>query len=340
MKAANKLLRFIHTKGSSLSPLLILTHDHPDPDSLASAFALQYLLKSECHVRSKIAYSGIIGRAENKAMVETLQLPVSELKGSDFSEYPHIALVDTQPSFENNSRPKDRDVSLVVDHHQSQIKRRTYSEIIDAQCGATSVIIAQAFLKLGKEIPKAIATALAYGIISETRNFGRESGRLEIKTYLSVLPKADLNALAHIQNPKLPREFYTILNKTIRDAFFFKGLIGVHLGFIKSQDAVSQMADFLLTYEKAEWSICTGRYQGRLFVSLRTNQPEAQAGRVLRNVLRERAGGHGTMAGGSIGFGTESCEKNLKKIEHTITVSLIKQLKINSPVRFQFPFRV
>ncbi len=340
MKIANKLLKFLQKKGKSLSPLLILTHDHPDPDSLASAFALKYLLESQYQVHSRIVYRGLIGRRENKAMVKILQIPISELKFSDFDRFPHVALVDTQPSFENNPCPRDLKVSLVIDHHSSTLKQSSFEVIIDPKCGATSIILAQAFLKLGKEIPKTIATALACGIISETQNFGRESGKLEIKTYLAILPQSDLNILSCIQNPRLPKDFFKMLNKAIYNAFVFKGLIGVHLGFIKSPDFVSQMADFLLSYERAEWAICTGRYREKLFVSLRTNQPMAQADELLKNILRDQAGGHGTMAGGVIELGEETSEKEWKKMERTIVLKLIEQLNLPPLIRFRFPFRV
>src|SRR5687767_9192412 len=44
---------------------LILTHDNPDPDSLASAVALAFLLEQRAGVECRVAYGGIIGRAEN-----------------------------------------------------------------------------------------------------------------------------------------------------------------------------------------------------------------------------------------------------------------------------------
>ena len=43
---ARRLVKLLREKGRSLSPLTILTHDHPDPDSLASAWALAHLAQS------------------------------------------------------------------------------------------------------------------------------------------------------------------------------------------------------------------------------------------------------------------------------------------------------
>src|SRR5262249_3969124 len=55
-------------------PALILTHDNPDPDSMAGAEALALLLRSEAHIDTTIARGGIVGRAENRAMVSVLGL--------------------------------------------------------------------------------------------------------------------------------------------------------------------------------------------------------------------------------------------------------------------------
>ena len=46
---------------------LILTHDNPDPDAVASACGLAYLLAHCAGLSTTAAYGGIIGRAENKA---------------------------------------------------------------------------------------------------------------------------------------------------------------------------------------------------------------------------------------------------------------------------------
>src|SRR4030088_113344 len=55
---------------------LVLTHDNPDPDAVASACRLAFLLPEAAHVHAQPAYGGIIGRAENKALLKVLHLPI------------------------------------------------------------------------------------------------------------------------------------------------------------------------------------------------------------------------------------------------------------------------
>jgi hypothetical protein len=66
-------------------------------------------------------------------------------------------------------------------------------------------------------------------------------------------------------------------------------------------DAVAEVADFLLRLETTKWSMCLAPYGGFLYVSLRTNNPDAAAGLFLASFLPSgMAGGHGMSAGGRI----------------------------------------
>ena len=59
-----KLDRLVHYARSHRQAL-ILTHDNPDPDSIAAGVALAHLLEKLAGVHAIVAYGGIVGRAEN-----------------------------------------------------------------------------------------------------------------------------------------------------------------------------------------------------------------------------------------------------------------------------------
>ncbi len=59
---------------------LIVSHTNPDPDSIASALALQYFLQEMGKIKSTIALNGIVGRAENQALIEYLNMDYKFLK--------------------------------------------------------------------------------------------------------------------------------------------------------------------------------------------------------------------------------------------------------------------
>lgn len=342
MNAAHTLIRFLRRQGRSLSPLLILTHDHPDPDAIASAWALSYLAQRLRGVESRIVYGGIIGRVENQSMVRLLRIPVHPLRvRSDFRKVRAVALVDTQPLFGNNPFPKDGQAALVVDHHPPVQGGSALISVIDPSAGATSVILAQALLEAGFPVPEDLATALVYGIVSETQDLGRETRQREIQTYRRILPFCDIRCLALIQNPQRPEEFFRTLKRSLDNAFTAGPLIGAHLGPVSSPDLVSQTSDFLLSYEGSRWSVCTGRYQNRLHFSVRALRPDRHAGRLLQHALQEResAGGHGSMAGGSLMLPMNAGQARWRREEERVVSGLLRRLRPGRVPEKRFPFR-
>lgn len=341
-KKARKLLEFLSKRKDSLSPLLVLTHDYPDPDALASAFAFYFLAREGYNIYSRIVYGGIIGRTENREMVKILKIPVHQFKALDLKTYNHVALIDTQPMFENNHFPNDRQATIVIDQHQSVAEPLAALAIIDTECGATSAILAQALLLQKMTIPERVATGLAYGIITDTLDLYRAKKRETIKTYLDILPFCNMRDLARIQNPSRSRKFFATLKESIINASVREKLIVSHLGFVKNPDLVSQIADFLLTYKGMRWAFCTGRYNERLHISFRIANPNALAANILRDIVKDpkEAGGHDNIAGGSIEVGKGAPESAWKEVEDSLIQGLAERLHLSVKSKFAFPFHI
>ncbi|MFH0985325.1 MAG: DHH family phosphoesterase [Candidatus Omnitrophota bacterium] len=336
-----KLLRFLEKMKDALSPLLIVTHDYPDPDAIATAMALQYLAERLYGIKSRIVYKGIIGRVENRAMVALLKVPIHKFRPSDIRSYEHAALIDTQPEFENNPYPRNKKVTLVIDQHPYVKRPLAELAIIDPECGATSVILTQALLLSGCEIPKRIATALAYGILSDTLNLYRARRADIIQTYLDILPLCDMRVLIRIQNPPKSKKFFSTLNRGLQGAFAFRGVIVSHLGEVEHPDLVSEIADFLLTYRGMERSLCTGRYKGKLHVSLRSNRLTDETPEILRDIFddRKEAGGHDMVAGGSFHVrGRDKDDAHWGDVENQLVGRLLKRLRLPARPHFYKPF--
>jgi nanoRNase/pAp phosphatase (c-di-AMP/oligoRNAs hydrolase) len=338
---AQRLLDFLSQRQDSLSPLLILTHNYPDPDGLAAAFALGYLAQQHFGITWKIAYGGMIGRSENRAMVKLLKIPLRKSRPDLLKKHRSVAVVDTQPKFKNNSFPDNRKATIIIDQHAFTEKPSAELAIIDTECGATCVIIAQALLLKGSPIPSKVATALVYGILSDTLDLYRARRADVIRTYLSIIPHCDLRLLAQIQNPSQSKSFFITLHRALNSAILHRRLLVSHLGFVENPDLVSQMADFLLTYEGAQWSFCTGRFRGSIYASLRTSTPNAQAAEVLRFVFDNprQAGGHATIAGGSRRIAKNPAEEQWQETERKLQERLFRKLRRASRKEYRRPFQ-
>lgn len=335
-----RLLTYLSRHRQRLSPLLILTHDFPDPDALASAFALQHLAESVLGIQSRIAYGGELGRMENRMMVRLLRIPLHKMRKVWLKQYSNFALVDTQPAFENNPFPGNRRPALIIDQHRSHTPPQADLVLLDPECGATCVIVAQALLARRKPIPTRVATALAYGILTDTLDLYRAQRPDVVQTYLRVLQKTDMKALAQIQNPTRSRRFFATLGKGILEAARFRHLLVSHLGEVETPDLVSQVAEFLLACRGISWCMVTGRYRGRLHASLRTDGTDGQAGEVLRDAFANphQAGGHGPIGGGSCRVGADAAPEVWQEREFSLQTRLLKRLRIATKTEPRRPF--
>jgi len=321
------LLNSFDRRGS----LLILPHNNPDPDSLASAFALKYLLSETLGMRSSIRFGGLIGRAENRAMIKHLKIPVGPIRESDFKRHKYTALVDTQPGAGNNSLPEKLIPTVVFDHHPP--RKTILADHLDIRpgYGATITIVWEYIKRAGVKISPNLATAVAYAIGSETQDLGREASPYDKKAYLEVFPKSSLKKLSSIYHPKLSWEYFEVLHKAISNTCTRRHVIYCNLEDISNPDFVHQVADLLLRVERKSWSFAMGRSDRTLFFSLRTTRTRAFAGKLLRKIIGKRgsAGGHDMMAGGRIKYENMPI-KELKALEEEILQKFL-QLVDNNP---------
>ena len=282
---------------------LVLTHDNPDPDALASAILLGVVLRRAFRRRVTAAYGGIVGRAENREMVRSLHLELSHVRHLNLKRYAHFALVDTQPRTGNNQLPKEIVPDLVIDHHPVR-KTTLGAPLVDVRpgYGATATVLGEYMLAADLRPTHALATALIYAIRSETQDFSREFGGPDKAIYDHFFPAANHHLLARIQNPRLPLSYFADLRDALERLSSVDSLIITHLGEVEQPDIVPELADLLLRLEGKTWSLCTGMYRDRIYLSIRTTNPRADAGGLMRRLLgrRGKGGGHGRTAGGWI----------------------------------------
>jgi nanoRNase/pAp phosphatase (c-di-AMP/oligoRNAs hydrolase) len=281
---------------------LILTHDNPDPDSIAAGVALAHLLQKLASVEAIVAYGGIVGRAENRALLRVLKLPVVPLARVVFDDYDLICMVDTQPEQGNHSLPARHFPDVVIDHHPERPDSHL-APIADVggPIGATSTLLAEYFRASGLPVPPEVATALFYGIKADTRDLGRQTTQQDIDAYLWLFPMADKDALSQIEHPRLPDDYFQLYHLAIEKAQVYADEVVIcDLAEIYTPDMVAEVAERFMYLEGMRWSLAFGEYEDAVYFSVRTGDRRMNAGRLIREVIEARggsAGGHGSMAG-------------------------------------------
>jgi nanoRNase/pAp phosphatase (c-di-AMP/oligoRNAs hydrolase) len=285
---------------------VVLTHDNPDPDAVASACGLAHLLTHAAGVVATPAYGGIIGRAENKAMLKVLHLPIQPVSRIEHQPRDLICLVDTQPEVGNYSLASSELPQLVIDHHPARpASLMAAFHDVGGPAGATSTMVTQ-YLRAAKLVPgPQLATALFYGIKSDTRDLGREYEPADIDCYNWLFPLVDKPALSRIEHPSVPARYFAAYHQAYERARLHGGgeAVVVDLGEVYVPEIVPEVAEKLVSLDGSRWSLATGSYKGELYLSLRLNDRRVNAGKLVREVcapLGGSAGGHGAMAGARV----------------------------------------
>ncbi len=335
MTTKRKLRRLDQTL-QNCRTLLILLHNYPDPDALASGMLLAHLVRKRYRIRTRLVYGGLITRAENRTMVQLLKVKLRHANEVRFPRYRHIAMVDTQPGFGNHSLPDTIRPTIVLDHHPQSEKQPARFTDIRPDYAATTTILLEYLKEAELELTVDLATAAAYAIRSETQEFGREASRRDIKTYAAVYLKANKIKLSRINRPKLPRDYFQLLLHALQSARVFRHIAHVHLGEVASPEFVSQIADLLLRHERITWALATGRFENTLFVSLRCSHAHANAGGTLKRIVGKRgsAGGHTMMAGGSLTLDDPTAER-WQELETYVVTRLLSRLHYNKSAEWK-----
>lgn len=291
------------TAVAGVPSILILPHNDPDPDAIASAAALRLILTEKLGIEAPIAYAGIIGRAENKALVRYLGRPLRQLANTDLRNAPAVALVDTQPGAGNNPLPVDYPPAVVIDHHawRESTARATFQDV-RTELGASSTILTEYLQALRIEPPKPLATALFYGIKTDTMGLGRGAGLADVAAYYYLQPLVDIEALVEIERAQVPAHYFKSFVTAFQSARVYGPVVLAYIGAMSYPDQAAEIADILSRLEGTQWVMCSGSYNDSLILAVRSRSRRAGAGQLVRAVVGDlgMAGGHGTMAGGHV----------------------------------------
>ncbi len=306
---------------SGRSSLLIVMQDNPDPDAIASAVALRKFANHVARLSCSMAYGGTVGRAENRAIVQYLDVNLRPCSEIDFAKFDLVAIVDTQPGTGNNSLPADCIPDIVFDHHP--VRRPTRSARffdIRRKYGATATILLEYLVAADVELDTPLATALLYAIRSDTQDLGRQACRADIKAMEFLFPLANKRMLGEIQRGSVPAEYYRMLEKGLTNAKVYGDCVITTLEDVTNPDMIAEVADLLLRREDIHWVLSSGCWQDKLLISVRTCQQGASADKLVRRLVARRGtgGGHETFAGGQIPLKDEtkiSCHK-LERLVH------------------------
>jgi nanoRNase/pAp phosphatase (c-di-AMP/oligoRNAs hydrolase) len=323
----NKLLRVLADK----KRILITTHEHPDPDALASAMGLSILLEPLLKGAAVIvSVKGQYGGGLNEAFSKQAQLKTIPWDDRALRSYDAIILVDVQPLFSYSPLPPDLPPTAVIDHHRAR-RRGPRCPFWDVRpdVGAASSIVFSYFMELEVTPSRDLAATLLYAIESDLAGAARTPGELDNIALSSLTLRADPARLYRMRYVDLPQSYYIVYAQALANAVYFDHAIVSFLGKINSLEEPAVMADFLLRFDKVDWSLVTAIHENKLVLSLRTSDTRLSAAEMMRRLLRKigEGGGHRTKAGGVVPLENGSAAE-IERVRKVLRRRYLRALKI------------
>ena len=274
--------------------VLILLHNDPDPDALASGLALRNLLRRTKTTAIIGALQGVT-RPENLRMANMLDIQVEQMTPASFTGFDRIATVDVQPHYFGGLLQR---ADLVIDHHPEHPGYSAVFKDIRADYGSTSTILTEHLRAVDVNISERTATAMLYAIKSDTLFFARHTNRVDLEAFTFLYPLADAALIRKMEGAEITLERLQYVTRAGQHGLLREQVFTAFIGDAPREDFIPYTADFFLQLEDVKWTIIGGVVGKMLIVSVRNLGYSRNAGEFVKRWFADigSAGGHRAMA--------------------------------------------
>ncbi len=202
---------------------LVVMHDNPDPDVIAAGWSLSTLLEEKLHKPVQVVGGGAIVRAENRHMVEILNPPIELVSEIHADNKTAAVLVDCGPGTTNHlvTRAGIEPVAVVDHHKNGNGARRIPFKDIRTNAAAAASITASYLREQCIDPGMKLATAILYGIRTETRGGETAHSALDRSIVRWLTNIADPALLAEIENAPLEPGYFGDLALAMQNTFVY-----------------------------------------------------------------------------------------------------------------------
>ena len=241
--------------------LLVWTHTHPDPDALGAAMGLRHLAKEKMGIDSAFCLVGRVMRAENKAMVRCLGIDLTPCRSkprraSTASRWSTRSRGSVTPSCPRVG------IDIVLDHHvrprSGPRTRRCPSDVRtdDRRDQQHRRRLPACRLEIP---PERVATALYYGIRTDTADLSRNASPLDVRGLRVPGCRGSTGQAWPRSRPRTCRlPYYKALRDALNNIRIYDAWCCARSGKISSPEMVAEVADLLVRLEGKQAVFCGG----------------------------------------------------------------------------------
>lgn len=298
MKTMNNKLDELIMHLQNAGRVFIQPHNIPDPDAIASSYAIKFLLETY-EIKSKIIHVQTIEKANSKKMVELFDIKMSVKSQMEYNEDDYVILVDTQLGNSNITNLINHNI-MVIDHHEVVKENKSYIyKDIRSDVGACSSIISEYFYDNEVVLTKNVATALLYGIMMDTDNLTRCVSDLDIQMFYYLYSQADISSIKSLKLNQIVKSDLIAYAKALDNVEIYG-----YLGFVHIENCndslLGTISDMVNTIEGVLVVIAYAKREDGVKFSIRSETTNIKANDLMRFIMNDIGvgGGHDEMAGG------------------------------------------
>jgi len=286
---------------SNFKNILIIIKGSPDPDAIASAFAIKIICEYYKISATILAYKKV-SLKQNKILIDKLNIPIVYWNSKfNYLDYDSYTIVDFQNTRIENM-PASIPCILHIDHHDIIKQEITpkYSIVEHKNISSTSTILIfilkELSLNLDNNLLKRLSTALIYGMIADTDNF-TYCNELDREAFKFIEMYKDNNVLKKISRLGFSKSFTNIMKRANEAKTIYKNCLITGIGYIKqdNRDVIAIIADAFIMENTFDLVIVYAIIEesGKDFyldASLRTKNRDFDLNGFIKNIAKDGGG--------------------------------------------------
>ena len=283
------------------SKALILSHNKPDIDALASQYTWSFILSNKFNITNEIAHKGYVDHPSSEYLQKTLnshyETQPKKIEDIKIKEYDYIFLFDTNPSLVQmcplnpNQIKENKNKIIVIDHHKKSKEQKEHKILLeDINCddiSSTSTRIIEYLMAWDikfdttKEEHKLLATSLKIGLDIDTLNSIQKGRDYLCMAYISEA--INNNLYRSTRHRPFTEQEQTgiasgIANRVKVDTF----VIGCAGYLISSNKAtIAELAESLIREQGFDTGIGSAIIDNKLEISIRTNNESSKSAETI-----------------------------------------------------------
>jgi nanoRNase/pAp phosphatase (c-di-AMP/oligoRNAs hydrolase) len=275
--------------------ILLLVKGSPDPDVLASSFALK-ILCDYLDIKTAIIATQNLALPQNKLFVNKLNIPLKIAQHPDSTDkFDAYAVLDHQ-SAKAEEISYHLPCAIHIDHHE-KIKDDIGADFscLMPEVGSTSTIIALLFKEIDIDFKpadmKALTTALLFGLQTDTDYYNLASQK-DFEALKYIAAAADNELINKISGLPMSEATSIGLDKAVAEHTIYKDWLVAGIGYINEseRDGIAIIADILTRRRKASvifiFAIIQRKNAPKLMldVSVRTYNADIDLNAIIKNI--------------------------------------------------------